>query len=200
LALLDTGAQISLILEETVKVAGLSLAIGNELELKSFDSNIFTKSNKHTDIIISLVNKNETYGIQPIVVSNLPDLKYKGKLSKISRIIQTSVSYKIKKGMETESNNLTPYSKIKEVFNSNENNKIEKKKTETNSLTVEYFNKTEKVLDNGRYQVSLPLNQTMFPPANTFQVALKRFYITEKSFDKDTIEAEKYRAFVNKFT
>jgi hypothetical protein len=101
--------------------------------------------------------------------------------------------------METESNNFTTESKIIEVFNSNKNHKVEKKKMETDSLTVEYFNKTVKVLDNGRYQVSLPLNQTLFPPANTFQVALKRLYKTERSFDKDTIKAEKYRTFVNKF-
>jgi hypothetical protein len=71
-----------------------------------------------------------------------------------------------------------------QIFDSNKYQNKEKQKTVMDTLTTENFAKTVKVLKNGRYQVSLSLNLAMFPPANTFNMALKRFYIVKEYLNR----------------
>jgi hypothetical protein len=85
--------------------------------------------------------------------------------------MQMSASYHIIKGMEIVSTNFTNSHQTNKIFVSNKYHNKEKKKTVMDTLATENFAKTGKILENGRYQVCLPLKHAMFSPANTFNIA-----------------------------
>lgn len=71
------------------------------------------------------------------------------------------------------------------------------KKNAENEMVEENFEKTHYQTESGRHVVSIPMNPQIKEIGSSKEVALRRFFLQERKFDRDPVYKQKYVEFMN---